>query len=119
MANFKVHYGTKEHIDQKPLHLGYAYFTPEDGHFYIDGKVNGEVKRICLNPMNSLQDLYKHYPSKYEFPNIGEPNYIYVDESNGDCFLFGVNGPVYTSLGTASGDIICGGDSTGSNGGIE
>ena len=58
MAHFKVHYGTKEHFDDTPLHIGYAYFTPEDGHFYIDGKVNGILQRICQNSAQRYRAIY-------------------------------------------------------------
>lgn len=119
MAHFKVHYGTKEHFDQTPLHIGYAYFTPEDGHFYIDGKINGSLQRICLNPVRTVDDIYKHYNTRFEFPNVGESGYIYVDDSNGDVFLFGIVPGVYTSIGLANDDTIYGGDAAyKSNGGI-
>ena len=118
MAHFKVHYGTKAHFENTPLHIVYAYFTPEDGHFYIDGKVNGVLQRICLNPIMNVENIYKHYNSRYEFPNIGEKSFIYVDDSNGDLFLFGVIGAVYTSIGLANDDTIYGGSATDSHGGI-
>ena len=111
MAHFKVHYGTSEELKRTPLHLGYAYFTPDDGHFYIDGKFNGEVKRYCLNPAQDLNNLFKHYATRYEFPNVGQADCIYVDDSTGDTFLFGVIENTYTSIGIATNDIIYGGDS--------
>ena len=109
MAHFKVHYGTKEHFDNTPLHIGYAYFTPEDGHFYIDGKVNGVLKRICLNPVMDVNDIYKNFASQEDFPLVGEKGYIYVDESTGDLFLFGITGATYTSIGISNHDTIYGG----------
>lgn len=111
MANFKIHYGTREELERTPLTVGYAYFTPEDGRFYIDGKHNDEIKRYCLNPEYDFKTLFKHYASVYEFPNIGEENYIYVDDSTGDTFLFGVIENTYTSIGIATNDTIYGGDS--------
>ena len=109
MAHFKVHYGTKEHFDNTPLHIGYAYFTPEDGHFYIDGKVNGILKRICLNSVRNPDDIYKYYSSQEEFPQRGEEGFIYVDSSNGDVFLYGITGATYTSIGISNYDTIYGG----------
>ena len=55
--------------------------------------------------------LFKSYPSKYEFPNIGESGYFYIDKSNGDVFLWGTDGSYYTSIGVANKDTIYGGDS--------
>lgn len=48
MALFKILRGDSSRIDLEttPFHDGYAYFTPDDGGFYIDAEVNGEQKRI-------------------------------------------------------------------------
>ena len=48
MALFKILRGDSSRIDLEttPFHDGYAYFTPDDGGFYIDSEVNGEQKRI-------------------------------------------------------------------------
>jgi len=55
MALFKILQGDSSRIDISvtPFHEGYAYFTPDDGKFYIDAVVNGVNKRICINPNNS------------------------------------------------------------------
>lgn len=52
MAIFKFLRGDSSRInmDTTPFHEGYAYFTPDDGGFYIDAEVNGEQKRIRINP---------------------------------------------------------------------
>jgi len=52
MALFKILKGNSSRIsvDITPFHDGYAYFTPDDGGFYIDTEVNGEQKRIRINP---------------------------------------------------------------------
>lgn len=55
--------------------------------------------------------LFKSYSSKYEFPNIGEPNYFYIDESTGDIYLWGIEGFHFTSVGIANHDTIYGGSS--------
>lgn len=125
MAHFKIHYGTKEELEKTPLTLGYAYFTPDDGHFYIDGKYNNKVQRFCLNPNINYDDLFNHYPNKGEFPEVGVGNRLYVDDSNGDVYVFGVINNEYSSLGFANNDIISGGTPTGddvvyySGGGVE
>lgn len=111
MAEFKIHYGSKEDLDRQPLHTGYMYFTPEDGSLYIDSKWKNVVSRICLNPVKSITDLFKYYPTIYDFPNIGEKDFFYIDQSTGDIFLWGAAGAYYTSVGVANRDTIYGGGS--------
>lgn len=55
MALFKILKGDSSRIstDVTPFHNGYAYFTPDDGGFYIDSEDNGEQKRHRINPVNS------------------------------------------------------------------
>lgn len=55
MALFKILKGDSSRIstDVTPFHGGYAYFTPDDGGFYIDSEDNGEQKRHRINPVNS------------------------------------------------------------------
>ena len=52
MSLFKILKGDSSRIstDITPFHDGYAYFTPDDGGFYIDSEDNGEQKRIRINP---------------------------------------------------------------------
>lgn len=52
MALFKILKGDSSRIDltTTPFHDGYAYFTPDDGGFYIDSEDNGEQRRIRINP---------------------------------------------------------------------
>lgn len=55
MALFKILKGDSSRIstDVTPFHDGYAYFTPDDGGFYINSEDNGEQKRHRINPVNS------------------------------------------------------------------
>ena len=55
MALFKILKGDSSRLstDVTPFHDGYAYFTPDDGGFYIDSEDNGEQKRHRINPVNS------------------------------------------------------------------
>ena len=55
MSLFKILKGDSSRIstDVTPFHDGYAYFTPDDGGFYIDSEDNGEQKRHRINPVNS------------------------------------------------------------------
>ena len=52
MALFKILKGDSSRIgtDVTEFHEGYAYFTPDDGGFYIDAVTRGENKRIKINP---------------------------------------------------------------------
>lgn len=51
MALFKIFRGTSENLPTK-MHDGYAYFTTDDGKFYIDTS----NKRILVNPDTSSAD---------------------------------------------------------------
>ena len=54
MALFKMMKGDSSRIklEVTPFTEGYAYFTPDDGGFYIDAEVDGEQRRIRINPKN-------------------------------------------------------------------
>ena len=47
MALFKPMYGSSTNLATQALHDGYAYFTTDDGHFYIDYKdlLDNQIKR--------------------------------------------------------------------------
>ncbi len=55
MALFKILKGDSSRIDTSvtPFHDGYAYFTPDDGGFYIDSIENGTQKRIRVTSPNT------------------------------------------------------------------
>ena len=59
MALFKILSGDSSRIstDITALHPGYAYFTPDDGSFYIDATVNSEDKRIKVGASKSVNVL--------------------------------------------------------------
>lgn len=52
MALFKILRGSSSKISTSttPFHDGYAYFTVDDGGFYIDATDSGTNKRIMVNP---------------------------------------------------------------------
>lgn len=52
MALFKILKGDSSRIstDVTPFHNGYAYFTSDDGGFYIDSEDDGIQRRIRINP---------------------------------------------------------------------
>lgn len=51
MALFKILKGDSSRISTSvtPFHDGYAYFTPDDGGFYIDSEDNGIQRRIRIS----------------------------------------------------------------------
>lgn len=55
MALFKILKGDSSRIstDVTPFHDGYAYFTPDDGGFYIDSDDSGVQTRHRINPESS------------------------------------------------------------------
>lgn len=55
MSLFKILKGDSSRIDMSitPFHDGYAYFTPDDGGFYIDSEDNGGQRRIRINPVQT------------------------------------------------------------------
>lgn len=55
MALFKILKGDSSRISTSvtPFHDGYAYFTPDDGGFYIDSEDNGVQRRIRINGSGS------------------------------------------------------------------
>ena len=77
MALFKILQGESSRIstDITPFHEGYAYFTTDDGGFYIDAVVEGENERICINP-NSIPIEYTlskdAWSSKEQTITLGE-----------------------------------------------
>lgn len=58
MAIFKVLKGDSSRIDltNTPFHEGWAYFTPDDGGFYVDTIVNEQEKRIRIT--SGRKDFY-------------------------------------------------------------
>ena len=110
-VKFRVARGLTQDLPAKYVD-GLVWFATDTGKLYIDSLLNGQLQRTCINP-TVTEEIYKHYETKYDFPNIGEPGYFYIDDSNGDVFLFGITGAVYTSVGIANDDTIYGGNASG------
>lgn len=53
MALFKILRGNSANLSNAQFHDGYAYFTHDDGGFYIDSEVGGEQKRTQINKKSS------------------------------------------------------------------
>lgn len=73
MSLFKIFRGKAERLSQQPLTDGYAYFTPDDGGFYIDANDGQQLKRIKVNDINekindmlskiTVEDEELHFPT--------------------------------------------------------
>lgn len=65
MSLFKVLRGDSDRIstDVTPFHDGYAYFTPDDGGFYIDATHNGEDRRIRINSTGKTEIMSETEPA--------------------------------------------------------
>ena len=77
MALFKIYRGlsTDFTLDKVPLHDGYAYFTPDDGGFYIDAAVDGAVRRIKVNDSQNIT-----------VNNIGPDEYCNIELTASDIY---------------------------------
>lgn len=84
---FKILRGNSSRIstDVTPWHDGYAYFTPDDGGFYIDALVGGQEERVQIN---------KSELSKY----VGENGQILGFDENGEIVVLGKPGDMMASV---------------------
>ena len=63
MALFKINKGDSSRLESQKAHEGYAYFTPDNGKFYIDVAGDGSQdailgeNRIALSAEKAEQDL--------------------------------------------------------------
>ena len=76
------------------------------------GTENNQIATTAyvVNTIERNFNLFSHYKTKYDFPNVGDTDHFFIDDSTGDMYLYGVNGNgTYTSVGTASGDTLYGG----------
>lgn len=62
MALFQILRGKAAKLSSKAFKDGYAYFTPDDGAFYIDAEVDGVQKRIRINPVQAVPEASKSRP---------------------------------------------------------
>ena len=59
MALFKILRGQSADLDNQPFHDGYAYFTPDDGRFYIDVQSDIEPDYYYSNGKENGKDVYR------------------------------------------------------------
>ncbi len=62
MALFQILRGKAAKLSSKAFKDGYAYFTPDDGAFYIDAEVDGVQKRIRINPVQAVPEPSQSMP---------------------------------------------------------
>ena len=65
MALFKMLKGPSSRIstDITPFHDGYAFYTPDDGGFYIDSEDSGVQKRTRINPRSKKEVMSAAQPT--------------------------------------------------------
>lgn len=63
MSLFKILKGTSGRLSAQPFHDGYAFYTPDDGAFYIDAEYNGEQKRTRINPQSKQEIISSTQPT--------------------------------------------------------
>lgn len=72
MSLFKIYKGKAENLSSQPLVEGHAYFTPDDGGFYIDATKDGTVSRIKVNnideKINAVMSQIKVQDEELQFP---------------------------------------------------
>ena len=59
MALFKVLRGTSTALANQPFHDGYAYFTPDDGRFYIDVQLDTAPPYSFMDGMEDGKHVYR------------------------------------------------------------
>lgn len=72
MSLFKIYKGKAENLSLQPLVEGHAYFTPDDGGFYIDATKDETVSRIKINDIdekiNAVMSQIKVQDEELQFP---------------------------------------------------
>ena len=64
--------------------------------------------REMIESLNHPLEMLE-FATHFDFPNVGEKDKLYLDQSTGDLFLFGIVGQTYTSVGVANDDVVYGG----------
>ena len=104
MALFKIFKGPSEKLKEISPTEGYAYFTPDDGRFYIDIKddlvphtgistqESDMINRICINSTNSINGLILDCGVAGGWYNEPPKTFVY---NTGDSNDTGENLPIY------------------------
>lgn len=75
MSLFKIFKGKAANLPSD-MHDGYAYFTTDDGKFYIDAEVDGALKRTLVNPTEVRSATTADWQIQTSL--VSEKNVIYV-----------------------------------------
>lgn len=86
MTFLKFLRGKAANLANKVFHDGYAYFTPDDGAFYIDAETDGEQKRIRVNPDDYIieqnskekQKIWRGTKAEYDAITTKDANTLYI-----------------------------------------
>lgn len=76
MALFKISKGNSVDLAKQSLNEGYAWFTPDDGKFYIDAKINNVLTRVPLSADRADKDKNGRDITSYS------TFYFWLDENN-------------------------------------
>lgn len=71
------------------MHDGYAYFTTDDGKFYIDALVDGALKRTLINPTVDTTGKVKsattaEWAQQTSLTSEKDVIYVYIDHQTDD-----------------------------------
>lgn len=115
-----------EYFEQNPIIQEYIH------EHNISDTAHEDIRLLIQNAMNSIptqlsqlqndtnfiknfKELLREYNSYYDFPNIPreeDRNMVFLDKSNGDMYVFGLNNTLtYTAIGISDQDYIYGGSS--------
>lgn len=83
MSLFKVCRGKAANLPSD-MHDGYAYFTTDEGSFYIDVEVDGSLKRTLINPSYVESDTSDQWAKKIGLISKKNTIYVYTDHQAKD-----------------------------------
>ena len=87
MSLFKILRGKAVNLPSD-MHDGYAYFTTDDGKFYIDAEVDGVLKRTLINPTGGSSKVKSATTAQWATQTnlVSEKDviYVYIDHQTND-----------------------------------
>ena len=88
MSLFKIFKGKAVNLPTD-MHDGYAYFTTDDGKFYIDALVDGILKRTLINPTDDATGKVKsatvaEWAQQTSLTSEKDVIYVYTDHQTDD-----------------------------------
>lgn len=83
MSLFKICRGKAVNLPSD-MHDGCAYFTTDEGSFYIDAEVDGSLKRTLINPRYIESDTSDQWAQKINLISKKNTIYVYTDHQTKD-----------------------------------